>query len=162
MGRRARILRNLTLSQWRVVAASLVLIPAIRIALALWGFRRSTGVLARWSSPLARRPTPGEPYAVAYAVALVSGRRIIGTLCLVRSITLWFLLRRRGIDAELVIGALPAGGDRLQAHAWVEVGGEPVNDAPDVRARFGTLGVSLPRLRDQEPVGPGDCERLSS
>jgi len=46
-------------------------------------------------------------------------------LCLERSVVLLALLRRRGVPAELVIGAkqLP-----FRAHAWVEVRGVVVND----------------------------------
>ena len=64
---------------------------------------------------------------------------------------LWFLLRRRGIDAELVIGAAAPHAGELPAHAWVEAAGEPLNEAPDVRERFGSFDLKLPRL-----TGPGD------
>jgi hypothetical protein len=81
----------------------------------------------------------------------VAGRQIVGARCLGRSLVLWFLLRRRGIDAELVIGAEAPRNGSLPAHAWVEVSGEPVNDAPDVRARYGSFELELPRL--SEPAG---------
>ena len=55
-------------------------------------------------------------------------------------------LRRRGIDAELVIGAGGLENGARPAHAWVEVNGEPVNDQPDVRVRYGSFGLQLPRL----------------
>ncbi|WP_286194739.1 lasso peptide biosynthesis B2 protein [Synechococcus sp. CCY 0621] len=55
--------------------------------------------------------------------------------CLSRSLCLQWLLRRRGIPADLRLGVqLDAG--QLQAHAWVEVAGHPVNDAQDVAERF--------------------------
>ncbi len=59
---------------------------------------------------------------------------------------LWFLLRRRGVDAELVVGTLAPTDDDLPAHAWVEVDGVPVNDDSDVRDRYGSFGLRLPRL----------------
>ena len=49
--------------------------------------------------------------------------------CLVRALTLSRLLDRRGIAARLVIGVKP--GERLTAHAWVEVAGRPVLPAGD-------------------------------
>lgn len=76
----------------------------------------------------------------------MAGRSVVGAPCLGRSLVLWFLLRRRGVDAELVIGAEAPRGGELPAHAWVEVAGEPVNDALDVRDRFGSFGLQLPRL----------------
>lgn len=50
--------------------------------------------------------------------------------CLQRSATAVCLLRRRGVPAQLVIGA-----ERMPfySHAWVEVNGEVVNDHPEVQ-----------------------------
>ena len=46
------------------------------------------------------------------------------TRCLARSLVLIRLLVRRGIGARLVIGVHP--GPTFGAHAWVELGGEPL------------------------------------
>lgn len=83
---------------------------------------------------------------------MVAGRSVVGARCLGRSLVLWFLLRRRGIDAELVLGAVANGTSEFLAHAWVEVDGKPVNDTPDVRERYGSFGLQLPRL-----VEPGQA-----
>ena len=72
---------------------------------------------------------------------------MIGALCLGRSLLLWFLLRRRGMDAELVVGTASPLDDGWMAHAWVELDSEPVNDAADVRVHYGSFGLDLPRLR---------------
>jgi hypothetical protein len=48
--------------------------------------------------------------------------------CLHRSMTLWWLLRRRGFDAQLRLGTRRLE-DRFHAHAWVEYAGMVVNDA---------------------------------
>lgn len=146
MGRRVARARALDIAQWRVVAASLVLVPAVRASLHLRGFGPTARVLARLSDRPASGALPRDPRSAAAAVAVVAGRSVVGTRCLGRSLVLWFLLRRRGVDAELVIGAAPPGGGSLHAHAWVEVAGEPVNDEPDVRARFGSFDLPLPRL----------------
>jgi hypothetical protein len=55
--------------------------------------------------------------------------------CLTRSLYLWWLLRRRGIDSQLRIGVRLNEGV-LDAHAWVEYAGVPVNDRADVSADF--------------------------
>lgn len=58
------------------------------------------------------------------------------TYCLQRSsITSW-MLRRRGIHAELVIGHRPIP---LDSHAWVEVDGHVVNDRPEYKKFFQVL-----------------------
>jgi hypothetical protein len=56
--------------------------------------------------------------------------------CLHRSAVTAHLLRKNGIAAELVIGAqsLP-----FQGHAWVEVGGQVVNDKPYIAEIYPVL-----------------------
>jgi hypothetical protein len=125
---------------------SLLLVPATQVSLHVLGFSRTARALARWSH---RPPTAVDLEAAreaAEAVNLVAGRAIVGARCLGRSLALWFILRRRGIDAELVIGADAPQRGELAAHAWVEVVGIPVNDLPDVRQRFGSFDLRLPRL----------------
>jgi hypothetical protein len=129
-----------------VVLASVVLLPAVQLSLRLHGFKSTASALAARSERRAVPAQPDEARPAVEAVGLVAGRSVIGARCLGRSLVLWFLLRRRGIDAELVIGAdMPRGG-QLPAHAWVEVAGEPVNDEADVRERFGGFDLQLPRL----------------
>lgn len=48
---------------------------------------------------------------------------------------LCWLLRTRGIPAELRVGAQKQVG-RFQAHAWVECEGVILNDADDIHAHF--------------------------
>ena len=124
----------------------MVLLPAVQVSLRSRGFKRTAGALGARSQRRATSADPCRARPAAEAVGLVAGRSVIGARCLGRSLVLWFLLRRRGIDAVLVIGAdMPRGGE-LPAHAWVEVAGEPVNDAADIRDRFGSFELQLPRL----------------
>jgi hypothetical protein len=55
--------------------------------------------------------------------------------CLVQSLTLQRLLRRRGIKSQLRIGVRRQQG-RFEAHAWVEFAGVPMNDIRNVKERF--------------------------
>jgi hypothetical protein len=148
MGRRLSLLRALTREQWRIVLESLLLLPGVRLSLRVRGFTRTAGVLASRSQRRAVPADPREARPLGEAVGLVAGRSVVGAQCLGRSLVLWFLLRRRGIDAELVLGAGAPRDGQLPAHAWVEVAGEPVNDALDVRERFGSFGLQLPRLTE--------------
>jgi hypothetical protein len=151
MHRRIARLRSLRKEQWGVVLASLVLLPAVQLSLRLRGFKRTAGTLAAHSARRAVPARASDARGAAEAVGIVAGRPAIGARCLGRSLVLWFLLRRRGIDAELVIGAgIPRDGE-LPAHAWVEVAGEPVNDAANVRERFGGFDLNLPRLAPSAP-----------
>ena len=148
MGHRLTLLRSLTREQWRVVLKSLPLMPLVQLSLRVRGFTRTAGMLAIHSQRRAVPADPRDARPLGEAVGLVAGRSVVGARCLGRSLVLWFLLRRRGIDAELVIGAGTPRGGELPAHAWVEVAGEPVNDAFDVRERFGSFGLQLPRLTE--------------
>lgn len=61
--------------------------------------------------------------------------------CLEQSLALYLLLRRRGVAAELRLGAQPRP---FYAHAWVEVDGAPLaeqGDLPLNLTMFPSLGV---------------------
>lgn len=146
-------LRHLTAHQWVVLVAALFMLPAIEIALRLRGMQRVATRLARWSDGAVVARDPSLPAQLAEPIAIVAGRPVVGARCLGRSLTLWFVLRRRGIDAELVLGTLAPTDDDLPAHAWVEVDGVPVNDDPDVRERYGSFGLRLPRLGESGARG---------
>jgi hypothetical protein len=146
LARRWARLRSLDAAQWRVLLVSLLLVPAVQLSLRMRGFGWTARQLASRSDAPARPPDGDEARAAAEAVAIVAGRPVVGARCLGRSLLLWFLLRRRGIDAELVVGARRVVGGTLAAHAWVEVEGQPVNDEPKVRDIHGSFGISLPRL----------------
>lgn len=74
----------------------------------------------------------------------VAARHTVGPRnCLTRSLVLDWLLRRRSIESQLRIGVRLDHG-ALNAHAWVECQGVPVNDEPDVSAKFAAFGDLLP------------------
>jgi hypothetical protein len=60
-------------------------------------------------------------------------------LCLQRSATTTYLLKRYGIQAEMIIGAQQMP---VKAHAWVEVDGRVVNDKPYMRKIYAVLDRS--------------------
>jgi hypothetical protein len=69
--------------------------------------------------------------------------------CLEKSIALRSMLRRRGIGTVLRIGC--TAPENFQAHAWLEINGQPINDSPDIATRF-------------EPLSPGgyNCQSKPS
>ncbi len=158
MRRRWRRIRAMKSDQLRVVGTSLVLLPAIQLMLRARGLKRSAAYLAQRSDRPAGTSDIATATSMAEAVSVVAGRKMVGALCLGRSLLLWFLLRRRGMDAELVIGADAATGDDWEAHAWVELDSRPVNDVADVRRRYGSFGLDLPRLRSSSIVANDRAE----
>jgi Transglutaminase-like superfamily len=70
---------------------------------------------------------------------------LFDTNCLEQSLMLWWLLRRRGIAAELRIGARKEF-ERFEAHAWVEVNSAVLNDASAEHQHFVPFDGSITPL----------------
>jgi hypothetical protein len=133
-------LRALTGPERRLLLVCLAATPLVSAGLAILGFRKFHAVIAR-RSPLRGAKFPSGQAAeararsVARVVAIAAGRGPVRATCLRRSLLLWWLLRRDGIETVLRVGVNREGGT-LSAHAWVEYLGRPVNDADDVALRF--------------------------
>jgi hypothetical protein len=52
----------------------------------------------------------------------------LGGMCLARSLTLWTLLRRRGVEAELRVGYRKRD-EKIEGHAWLEYEGVSINES---------------------------------
>ena len=90
-----------------------------------------------------------SPLAVLFVrlVRAANSHSVRPAACLSRSLTLWWLLRRRGIESQLRLG-VRKGEQGLDAHAWVELAGQVVNDAADVAWPSSTrpfAGAILPK-----------------
>ena len=86
---------------------------------------------------VARRTPPPEVTArVCQAVEEACIWYVKRAYCLQRSSVATWMLRRRGVPAELVIGYRPVPVD---SHAWVEVAGAIVNDRPQYQRFFRVL-----------------------
>lgn len=103
--------------------------------LAWWGFARVHAFTR--ALPVAREARDPETVArVCRAVEEACVWYVKRAFCLQRSTVATWLLRRRGVAAELVIGYRPMPVD---SHAWVEVGGQVVNDRPQYQKFFHVL-----------------------
>ena len=87
------------------------------------------------SRPALTRIPPSNAEAAAIGQLVSDTARLLpGTRrCLVQALATAILLRRRGHDHEIIIGALPRDR-RLFAHAWVSSHGEIVVGAGDMAA----------------------------
>ena len=107
-------------------------------------FGRYQSVLSKLQkmTPLRERRSTVDPLLEAQRTAVLVNsavrRGFYDATCLRRSLVLWWLLRRRGIESRLRIGAR-IEGDMFSAHAWVEYQDIVLNDSPDVRKRFATM-----------------------
>jgi hypothetical protein len=137
--RRLRKFRELSADDRMLFLKLWALLPVVSVLLRVLDYRRTLRLLSRWSATVPGQDDPPED-AMYYALRLGRLARIAGRYvptngsCLRQSLLVSWLLRRRGIASDLRIGVQKQ--DAFAAHAWVEVGGRPVNDTPDVAERF--------------------------
>ena len=118
------------------VLVYLVLLAAVKGGLAMVGYARTRRALERLGgrADLAASGRGGavdsslvarEAECVARAAAFYPGR----ALCLEQSLALHLRLKRAGVPASFHLGVQP---HPFAAHAWVSVGGEPVNERGEI------------------------------
>jgi hypothetical protein len=136
----ANNLRRLCRLSWNervLLFQAALLLPAIAMAVRWLGLGRVRRLLARISP--ARSINISDAAAIerctAWAVAAAARHGRFGANCLEQSLLLWWLLRHRGVAAELHFGVRKRAR-ALEAHAWIEVDGRVLIDTIDVRARF--------------------------
>ena len=144
MGRLAKLGR-LSGREWSVLVRAGVLLPATALGLRIFGFNRMRALLGKALPDTGSGLSgDGEQRLAATTARMVgiAARHGFGRVtCLPRSLTLWRLLRNQGIAAELRIGVRREAG-RMDAHAWVEHGGLPLNDSSDVGERYAAFDGS--------------------
>jgi hypothetical protein len=140
-------LRHLSWRQRWILVQSLALLPLIALGMRLLGFKRIQTLVSSFVT--AARPGIEDQAAVisrargvAKLVGAAARNGLYRATCLPQSLTLWWLLRRRGIDSQLRIGVRKVAGE-LEAHAWVEFQGQVINDGADVHQRFAAFGCSV-------------------
>ena len=149
-----RFLQFNTLSkvQQLTLLAAWAWLPLFWLGLRVLGLPRLQALLQR--RPLAAEPASvlmlPEIQALGEAVNIAARQSPFPATCLTRSLLLGWLLRRRGVTSELHIGVRLTQG-MLDAHAWVECDGVPVNDRPDVNAQFASFGDLIPLEAFQAP-----------
>lgn len=91
-------------------------------------------------APRRRRgqPTSGEIERLERLVALAPriARPLVRPGCLARGVTLFWFLRRAGLDVELRFGLDPDNRETIDGHCWLAVDGEPFLEKHDPRQRF--------------------------
>lgn len=112
-----------------------LLLTVAWISLRTLGWSRSVQLWGRWSRSAGRccQAAVAACAAVADAVVTVVPLHPLRVQCKERALVSWFLLRRRGLAPELIVGidACP-----FQAHVWVECDGHPIPGDPVDCSRF--------------------------
>ena len=131
MMQRFRRFRRLSGFERGVVLEALIALPVAWLAVRLLGFRVCRGAFeerarAARNSSFLETDTLNIAKRIARLEAVTAANLFFRTSCLEQSLVLCRLLRRRGINAGLRIGARKEA-DRFEAHAWVEMAGNVVD-----------------------------------
>ena len=140
------------------VRASLVL-PLVALSLRVRGFRATHNSLQNPIPPSGQDSheqlsrdvsssgelSDGRAVVTARMVTAAANRSPVHAGCLERSLTLWWMLKRQGIKCHIRIGTRRAG-DKFDAHAWVECGGQPLNEPDDVHKHYAAFDEVFPAI----------------
>ena len=137
-----------------------VALQAAAALAATWAGLRLVG-FRRWKSTLIwLTPDPESAGVLQESARIASAREVARILeatsrhlifhasCLEQSLVLWWLLARRGIPADLRIGARKEAG-RFEAHAWVELGSVVLNDSGEAHLHFAPFDGSIVSMETQ-------------
>ena len=113
--------------RWLLVQAA-VLLVYVRLRLPSIDFLPDDQRPPREPSCRAPESEAATAERIATMVGIAANHGPVTVACLHRSITVWWMLRRRRIPCALRIGAANAGGP-FTAHAWVEHAGVPLNES---------------------------------
>jgi hypothetical protein len=129
--------RALTPKQRQVLLVASIALPVFWIGLTSLGLARLLSWLPR--GRVERHNLVDAAFTemcdVADAVNIAARHSPFPSTCLTRSTLLQWMLNRQGVDSDLRIGVKLIGG-KLEAHAWVEHDGVPINDKATVTADF--------------------------
>ena len=110
---------------------AVMLLPLLSISLRVRGFGATRRFLEKFITPAKNGPPTGavESHAALTSRMVLAAARNspIPSTCLERSLSLWWLLARQGIAAQLRIG-VRKDGKELRAHAWVERDGVAIGE----------------------------------
>ena len=127
----------------RTLLAAMAWLPLFFFGLHILGLRRFQDLLQHDRPSVESALTQDEIVRIATLVNIAARRASIPATCLTRSLLLRWMLQRRGVVSQLRIGVRLNQGT-LDAHAWVEFAGVPINDRPDVGVQFAPFAEILP------------------
>ena len=127
------------MSRWIDRATALVAIVLVPLLLAVLPLPAVLAACDHWPVLATGRATPNG-LAARVRRWLRHGRGPWASTCLTRSLVLYVLLRQHGHDPHLSVGV---AGDSTSfvAHAWVTLGGVPLDEPVDRVARYRPLLV---------------------
>lgn len=142
--RKTRLYRKLVNIRLQILV--IVLISGLQIFLRLVGFKKVLGYIQRYDKSLtvsSERVHITPPNLVSKIIARyqryierVSQKKWVVGLCLSKSLALYILLLRKNIKPSICFGQKKNAQGGLEAHAWLELDGAVINDAPDIGLEY--------------------------
>jgi len=125
---------------------AIVLLPIVAVSLRWRGFRATQAMLERFVS----NGSPSQDSAeldsraalTAHMVSVADRTGLVNPSCLAKSLTLWWLLMRQGIAAELRIG-IRKENEKMAAHAWVERKGVALNEPEEHHRHYAVFDAEF-------------------
>jgi hypothetical protein len=124
-----------------LILRAALMLALTEIGLRFFGFSRWRELIEKFSQPeqlsqsLPDKLQREKALRAVRAVRSVELHGLTSPNCLERSMTLWWMLRCDAVAGELHIGARKNDG-KFEAHAWVELGGQVLNDCADVHQHY--------------------------
>ena len=125
-------LKTLSLLEWQLLATSAILLPLTALGLYLFGLKR-TQQFMKYLTPAAPKTSPRNEEELRYGqmiarmVSVAANHGLYRANCLKKSLVLWWLLKRKGIEADLHIG-VQKKGELLDAHSGGKRNGDVLID----------------------------------
>lgn len=125
---------------------ALLLLPMVSLSLRWRGFRATQDSLnllltsAESESGFAARST--DAAVIARMVDAADRHGVVHPSCLAKSLTLWWLLTRKGIAAKLRVG-IRKNLEKFEAHAWIECDGEALNEPDQHHTHYASFDAEL-------------------
>lgn len=135
--------RALSTADRRTLLVAAACMPVFWLGLRMLGLPGFQAWLQRSRTAMNAAMTLHDMQALGELVNIAARHTLGPRTCLTRSLLLGWLLRRLGVESQLRIGVRLTQGV-LDAHAWVEYEGVPVNDRPDVSVHFTSFGDLAP------------------
>ena len=149
-------LRRFSALGWRaqtLFLRAVVMLPLVGLSLKLRGFKATRATLHKTVSPatpqIASDSLNKQIGLTAHMVNAADRHGLVHPSCLVKSLTLWWLLGQQGIASEFRIGVRKEGGT-LEAHAWVERDRVALNEPEERHHHYAAFDAALASLSEEE------------
>ncbi len=132
---------------------AIVVLPLVALSLRWRGFRATQATLQRFLSNTSQEPDASlvsrDTVVTVHMVTAADRHGLVHASCLAKSLTLWWLLARRGIPSHLRIG-IRKEEEKFEAHAWVERDGAAVNEPDEHHRHYAAFDAAFSSLPPEE------------